>query len=271
MDNTIKIRDLTSPTEKKRVICYNTTADKAVYHNKDVRKLCDNFYIGEMEGDAYYKYCPLYAVYGENVGVLVDKLNADYSAEEIINLIIEKHKLGTLDGYIDNIMKRINNGVWVNVLEMEFLRNVKPELLADAEKARAAHRAKLDAERQAREDKRIAEKQEEMNADNAEAMEIINKAIETFKTKGTIRNDSFTVWTDIENSKGYCTFTYLFDKYGVKVPIRTRGFVIDRLASVTVDAEKQSMSYSYIRCGNSKGSNKLYDYLYALIDKINMK
>lgn len=268
MENmTVKLRDMSVPTEKKRVITYNSSGDKAVYHNKNVRKIADNIYVGEVEGDAYYKYCTLYAIYGQNVGVVLDRINADYSVEEIINLV-NNNNVSTLDGYMERITQRIEGGLWINILEKEFIRNVKPELIPGVEKARAAHKARLEAKRQAREKERIAERKAEMEKDNSEAMEIVNAAIAKIKSGGDIiDNEYFTLWIDLENHKEYSTFTYLFDKYGIKVPIKTRGFILNSLNTVRIDKDNV-IDYNYYRKGKSQGSSKIFELIDELIGKI---
>lgn len=267
MENmTVKLKDMNTPTEKKRVITYNSSGDKAVYHNKEVWKITDNFYIGEVEGDAYYKWCAIYIIYDDSVGFIVDKVNADYSVKEILDLI-NRSNIGTLDLYMETINYRINEGKWINLVEMEFIKNVKPELIPGVEKARVAHKARLEAKRQAREEERIAERKAEMEKDNAEAMEVVNAAIAKIKSGGDIENEYFTLWNDLENHKEYSTFTYLFDKYGIKVPIKTRGFVLNSLNTVRIDKDN-GVSYNYYRKGKSQGSSKIYELIYELIGKI---
>lgn len=267
MENmTVKLKDMSVPTEKKRVITYNSSGDKAVYHNKEVWKITNNFYIGEVQGDAYYKWCAIYIVYDDNVGFIVDKVNADYSVEETLDLI-NRANIGTLDLYMETINYRINEGKWINIIEMEFIKNVKPELIPGVEKARAAHKARLEAKRQAREDERIAERKAEMEKNNAEAMEIVNAAIAKIKSGGDIINEYFTLWIDLENHKEYSTFTYLFDKYGIKVPIKTRGFILNSLNTVRIDKDN-GVGYNYYRKGKSQGSSKIYELIFELVGKI---
>lgn len=267
MENlTVKLKDMNVPTEKKRVITYNSSGDKAAYHNKEVWKITDNFYVGEVEGSDYNKWCTIYAIYGDNVGFIIDYINADYSVEDTLD-IINRSNIGTLDLYMGTINYRINEGKWINTVEMEFVKNVKPELIPGVEKARATHKARLEAERQTREDKRIAERKAEMEKDNAEAMEIVNAAIAKIKSGGDIRNEYFTLWNDLENHKEYSTFTYLLDKYGIKVPIKTRGFILNSLNTVRIDKDN-GVSYNYYRKGKSQGSSKIYELIYELIGKI---
>lgn len=267
MENmTVKLRDMSVPTEKKRVITYNSSGDKAVYHNKEVWKITNNFYVGEVEGSDYNKWCTIYAIYGDNVGFIIDYVNADYSVEETLNLI-NRSNIGTLDLYIETIDRRINEGNWINSIEMEFIKTIKPKLIPGVEKARAAHKARLEAERQAREEERIAERKAEMEKDNAEAMEIVNAAIAKIKSGGDIINEYFTLWIDLENHKEYSTFTYLFDKYGIKVPIKTRGFILNSLNTVRIDKDN-GVSYNYYRKGKSQGSSKIYELIFELVGKI---
>ena len=58
----------------------------------------------------------------------------------------------------------------------------------------------------------------------------------------------------------------LMRKYGVDVPLRTQGWIIDCLASVKFDGDK--ISYSYYRRKNGKGSQKVFDCIRDLVNAI---
>lgn len=272
MENTIQLKDINTPVIKKKVIMFDSIGNKAVYHNKEVRQVTGNIYIGEIEGTAYYKYYSAYAIFGDRIGLYVGELTGTERVDKIEELVPKNH-LSSFDDYITAIENRIANNRWINCVEKEYVRNYRPDLVANIEVARTAYKAKQEEQREARVAERKAERIAEAERCNAEFMEVINKAIATLKNGGYVENKYIDLMENPDEAgyheyKHYTTFTYLFDKYGIKLPIRTRGFVIDRLASVTYNAEKQSMQYSYMRKGNSKGSSKLYDYLYALVDKI---
>lgn len=272
MENTIQLKDINTLVVKRKVIMFDSTGNKAVYHNKEVRQVTGNIYIGETEGTDYYKYYSAYAIFGDKIGLYVGRLTNAERVDKIEELIPKSH-LSSFDDYITDIEDRIANNRWINCVEREYIRNYRPDLVANIEVARAAYKAKQEEQREARAAERKAERIAKAERCNAEFMEVINKAIATLKNGGCVENKYMDLMENPDEAgyheyKHYTTFTYLFDKYGIKLPIRTRGFVIDRLASVTYDAEKQGMQYSYMRTGNSKGSSKLYDYLYALVDKI---
>ena len=125
--------------------------------------------------------------------------------------------------------------------------------------------------REAQEAEKIKEQQAEIKADNAKADEAIKSATEIFRHGGKLENEQITLRNenDYYEVKTRSILNYLLDKYNITVPIRTRGFINERLASVTISTDLKSVSYSYFRKGNSKGSQKIYDLIYALIDKIN--
>ncbi len=58
----------------------------------------------------------------------------------------------------------------------------------------------------------------------------------------------------------------LMRKYGVDVPSRTQGWIIDCLASVKFDGDK--IGYSYYRRKNGKGSQKVFDCIRDLVKAI---
>ena len=58
----------------------------------------------------------------------------------------------------------------------------------------------------------------------------------------------------------------LMRKYGVNVPLRTQGWILDYLVSVTFNGD--SISYTYLRRNKGRGSQKIYDCLHDLVSAI---
>ena len=58
----------------------------------------------------------------------------------------------------------------------------------------------------------------------------------------------------------------LMRKYGVNVPLRTQGWILDCLISVTFNDD--SISYTYLRRNKGRGSQKIYDCLHDLVSAI---
>ena len=254
--------------ETKKVITWNTAGNKAVRHNVNVAKITDNVYVGEIDKNDNYYYinCRLYALYNGiafDFGYIDSEIEMDDLVERINN-----SPWANADKFMENIYQRIENGMWINLVEMEYIKAVNPTIIPDVEKARAAWQKKLDDKRTAEQNIRNAEKQEEMEKANAEALDVVNSAINTIKNGGTVDNNYITIYTDIDTYKEYSVIAYLFDNYGITMPIRTKGFVINRIASITVSEDGKGVHYSYYKKGNSKGSSSIYDYIYKLIEAI---
>ena len=254
--------------KNKKVITWNVAGNKAVRHNVNVTKVTDNVYVGEIDktDNYYYINCRLYASFG---GIMFDigYIDSEVEMDDLISRI-NGSSFVSADKYMENVYQRIEKGMWINLVEMEYIKAVNPEILSDVEKARTTWQKKLDDERTAEQNARNAEKQAEIEKNNAEAQKTINSAISIIKDGGTVKNDEITLYTDIYTCKRYSVIGYLFDKYEIKMPIRTKGFVINTLNSITVSADGKDISYSYWKKGNSKGSTTIYTYIYQLIEAI---
>lgn len=266
----MKLKEIISPIIKKRVVMFDSTGNKAVYHNKDIRQVTGSIYMGEAEGSDYYKLYPLYAVFDDRIGLYIGKLTDTENVESITNGVT-KNGLTSFDSYIQTIRGRIDKKQWVNCVEKEYIKNYRPDLIADIDNARTSWENRMREKREAQEAEKIKEQQAEIKADNAKADEVIKSATEIFRHGGKLENEQITLRNenDYYEVKTRSILNYLLDKYNITVPIRTRGFINERLASVTISTDLKSVSYSYFRKGNSKGSQKIYDLIYALIDKIN--
>lgn len=258
----------TATFENKKVVTWNVQGNKAVRHNINMTKLTDYIYVGEIDktDNYYYINCRLYAFYNA-VGFDIGYIDSEVEFDDLVNRI-NNSSFVSADKYMENIYQRIENGLWINLIEMEYIKAINPDIISDVEKARTDWQKKLDDKRTAEHNVRNAEKQVEMEKTNAEAQEIIDSAINTIKNGGTVNNDYITIYTDIDTHKKYSVIAYLFDKYEIKMPIRTKGFVINTLNSITVSADGKGVSYSYWKKGNSKGSNALYGFIYKLIEAI---
>lgn len=89
---------------------------------------------------------------------------------------------------------------------------------------------------------------------NKKEQAAIKEAENTFINGGTIKNGALVV--------------KIADKYGVNVPIRTRGWILNTLAECTI-SKSGSVSYRYWkRSKGAKGSQKVYDILSKVRDAL---
>ena len=266
MENAIQLKDINTSVIKKRVVVFDSSGNKAVYHNKDVRQVTGNIYIGEKEGSDYYAFFSVYVIFGDRIGLYLGHLNDNEKIDKVKELI-SYHHFDNFDNYIASIEDRIANNQWVNCVEMEYIKNYRPDLVANIEVARMAYKKKQEQKRNAREAERKAKHQHEMDTDNQQTEEIINNAIETIKHGGEVDNVTVKIWKNDE-CHSYMLINYICDKYGIKVPIRTRGFINDKLASIIISEDGKGASYRYFRRKNSKGSQTIYDIIYKIIDEV---
>lgn len=256
------IAEVNTAYEPKKVITFAKDGNTVIKPIRNVKQICGSIYSTEPRDEGYYyKPVKLFAFYGDNIGIEI--ANAD-TETELDKIEQGTENIKTFDGYISNIKRRIEANTWINLAELEYLKAYKPELIAGAEKARAIWKAKQDERRRQEEAERTAREQAEHDAENAKSFEKINKAIEVFKTSGRIENDEITVWTSPDDYKDYTVITYLLDKYGIKCPIKTRGYIINSICTVKVN-EDYSISYSRL---NKTISNKAFEVLGELRDII---
>ena len=258
----------TATFENKKAVTWNTHGNKAVRHNINMTKLTDYIYVGEIDksDNYYYINCRLYAFYNA-VGFDIGYIDSEVEINDLMTRI-NNSCFKNPDAFMADIHNRIDNGLWINLVEMEYVKIVHPELIADIENARKTWTDKLDAKRNAEHNEYILKKIEEMKETNDNSYGIIDHAISLIKNGGIIKNDEITIYSDIDKYRTYSVIAYLFDKYNITVPIRTKGFVINRLASVTISADGNDVGITYYYKPNSKGSNSLYNYIYKLINAI---
>ena len=258
----------TATFENKKAVTWNVQGKKAVRHNINMAKLTDYIYVGEIDktDNYYYINCRLYAFYNA-VGFDIGYIDSEVEMNDLMTRI-NNSCFKNPDAFIADIHNRIDNGLWINLLEIEYIKTVHPELVTDIENARQSWRDRLEAKRNAEHNERVLKKMEEMKNTNARSYEVIDNAISIIKNGGIVENVEITIYSDIDNCKTYSVISYLFDKYNITMPIRTKGFVINRLASITVSADGNGVTYSYYRKNNSKGSNTLYGFIYKLISAI---
>lgn len=260
------IAEVKTTYEPKKVITFDNSGNKVVKPYRNVKQLYKSIYSTEPKDDGYYyKPVKLFAFYGDNIGIEIGNSDDQTELDKIIEMT-DKNNIDSFDGFINWIKGKINNDIWVNLAELEYLKAYKPELIAGAEKARAAWRAKQDERRRQEEAERNAKEQAEHDAENTRAFEKINKAIEVFKTSGQICNDNITIWTSLDDYKDYTVLTYLLDEYKINVPIKTRGYIINNITRILIHGDNGN-SISYFKTSKTT-STRAFEALEELKNKI---
>ena len=129
--------------------------------------------------------------------------------------------------------------------EVELVKKYRIEKAAIIEK-------KEQEDRERREQYRKEQEEKQRHIEEEKRIEL-KAAAEKIRNRQTTDNDNGIILE-------------LMRQYGVKVPLRTQGWILDSLASVKFDGDK--ISYSYYRKRNGKGSQKVFDCIRDLVKAI---
>lgn len=264
----MKMNELESSFEIKRVIMYNAKGDKAIYHNKNVRHVSGNIYCGEITGEIHDQHCDVFMFYdGIPVGMWVSGISASDDIEVIIEAV-SRHRLDTLENYKADIQSRIANDEHFKFTEVEFSKYIDPALenqMWESRKNYAIKREKIERERR---EKREAEDQAYIQQRNNEAQEIVDKAIAIIKGgNGTLENCNVVIYKSRYHSHTYSVINYLARKYDVKIPIKTQGWINERLARISLVNWVCNHCEFYKKKGG-KCSTKVFEYVTQLAQAI---
>lgn len=129
------------------------------------------------------------------------------------------------------------------------------------------HRTKRQAEdaarraRVAKEDKAFCEEQ------NEKAEQMVSAAIQVIRNGGVLENEAVKFYRSRCDSSTYSIVNYLMRLYKVDVPLRTQGWINDKLSSATI-RDGKCTSLRYLRVKNGRASQKFFECMDALIQAV---
>lgn len=262
------LQEINTPFMTKRCITYNKDQTKALYHHRKIQLIKGCIYRGETQPDPYKDRCDIYALYdGSPVGLWLGNVRVDYTVDEVIDMLQRKHCL-TLKEYLADVREKIQAPNHFMLIELEFIKHVAPELEESMKNARHAFYIQQKRKSEARQQKQDAEDAAYVLARNEGAQKIVDDALETIRKGGDLRNKAVTIFTSRYSHKTTCVINHLMDQYGIDVPIRTRGWIKDRL-SVAYINNGHCGSVTYLRAKGGKCSEKFFECMNALIQAVN--
>lgn len=168
---------------------------------------------------------------------------AEYGKEDIaqITYLITSFINPCIIKYIE---ARDNNGTYASFHGAAFL-NELDKCVEISNRLKAIRKQEDDIKRAEREEQKRKEAEEKQRQEQ----ELIKATEKTFISGGTIKNGEIIV--------------KLADKYGVNIPIRTRGWILNTLSECTI-SDSGGVSYRYWKKKNGTGSQKVYDILFEI-------
>lgn len=183
-------------------------------------------------------------------------LQGYWDIEETADKIKEYYKDLGIDGFLGSLEESEKRYWHINKAEIEVCALLgKTELAAHY----AEYREKRNTEKEAQRAAHRAECEAHERARLAELERTVQEAENAIRSRQTLKNEKF---------EGSTIVLYLIKKHGVNVPLKTQGWINNRLASVTYE-EAGSISCSFWKKPGTKGgSTVIFRYLKELEEKI---
>lgn len=262
------LQEINTPFMTKRCITYNKDQTKALYHHRNIQLVKGNIYRGETQPDPYKGRCDIYAFYdGTPVALWLGNVPLDYTVDEVLENLQRKHCL-TLKNYLADVREKIQAPNHFMLIELEFIKHVAPELEESMRNARQAFSVLQKRKAEARRQQKNAEDEAYVSARNESAQKIVDDALEIIRNGGDLRNKAITFFTSRYSHKNTCVINHLMDQYGIEVPIRTRGWIKDRLTVAYIN-NGHCGTVTYLRAKGGRCSEKFFVCMNSLIQAVN--
>lgn len=113
-----------------------------------------------------------------------------------------------------------------------------------------------------KEDRRYCEEMNKM------AEQTVANAVQTIINGGVLQNDTVEFFRERHDSSSYSVINHLMRMYGVSVPLRTKGWINDKLANITVKDGKCE-HLQYLKTKGGRCSQTFFDCVNELIRRVN--
>lgn len=132
------------------------------------------------------------------------------------------------------------------------------------------YKAKKQAEYAARQAKAEEEEKKRREETNLQAERQMQQAIHVLKHGGELENDCVRLYREDGGFGKYAIVNHLMRRYGVDVPLRTQGWINDKLVSITVE-NGRCETLRYMRAKGGRCSQKFFECVNELIQKVIME
>lgn len=261
------LNEVNTAFETHKIIKYAQNGNTVVRRNISMQPVREHLFKGETYNEYGTEYCDLYAVYekygiGYVVQFHVDARNeVDYIFDQFKNSCYysESAFIAYMDAKTD-IQKD-----WIRNTEIQLVGYFAPEKTAgymELKKQMQEYREEKE-KRKAEEDEK--ERAAFMAERNREMEEKISAAKEIIRNGGNLRNDPITIYKDRYNSSSHSVINHLMDMYNINVPLRTKGWINDKLATAKIEENGTCESLQYRRVKGAQCSQKFFEYMNELI------
>ena len=93
---------------------------------------------------------------------------------------------------------------------------------------------------------------------------MVTDAVTILRDGGVLKNEWVEFYQEDNSSHAYSIINYLMRRYGVDVPLRTQGWINEKLSSITIK-DGRCEQLRYLRSKGGKCSQKFFDCVNELI------
>ena len=291
------LREIDTEFSKRKIFHYGANGNKVVRHYFEMQHVTGVLYKGRTEPETEYTggremQCDLYVVFPEtNTGLILEKgvrlcrVEPDYERSDEVKesekqyndfldsirntdnmeKVLTESGFDSLEHYLERLRRLRDNGKWIGLLEIEFVRQVDEAFADELAAYRLEYKAKR-AERDAARRKELQKQEDERRAQqNAEAERQIREAERILREGGTLTNSVVTFWQDVSGCRQYAMVNYLMRKHGVGVPLRTQGWIARSMTDCTIKNGRCVSCFFRARNKSRRGSQAIFQYMNVLI------
>lgn len=266
----MKLRELTGEFEKRRSICVKADGNSLKYCNREMQHVSGSLYRGRTEQEnGHNQSCMMYICYPEQkVAVEIGWFSTDYTVDGIMEFC-KNNRVDTQKAFVREVKKHIKNQTAIGLRFIEYLKYIDPSLVEPCMEIWKESEEKKARIRQEEQEKKETEEQRFVAARNAEADGAIEEAIKIVKNGGTL-NNSYVEFYESRHTSSRCRIVnYLMKENGVNVPIRTQGWINEKLRYVQIEKGSR-ITVNYWKTRNSRGSKTFFKCMAELIGIIRM-
>jgi hypothetical protein len=252
----MKLNELQTPYKRVKTISYGTGSkhNDPVYHWKELQQIGDSLYKDKEFDDKYNgKECCLYLMYAEaDVALRVDQVIIN--TWQTVEWFVEHNSLNTVEHFIESLDNKVQNNEFIPNADIEFSKHFVPEKEMGYRKARQDYIDRKDREEQEYQKKCEQQFKREAEEQNQKSRTEIENALTIIKEGGMLENKSITYYDDKFKEHTYNLICYLAEKYSVNIPIKVKGWICNKLTSITFENEdiKQWTQYKS-KCNTFSG------------------
>lgn len=264
----MKLYEVNTPFETIKTVEYAKDGNTVVERKRQLRKLDGNFYCGEITDEEYSRSAKVYVYYPDlNIALYIGGSSDDNDTEYILEQC-GKMNMATTAQLISTLDQIAANNGYIKMTYIRVANMIDPERTAAYMESRKIYGEEQAKRHKAEQERREAENQAYVNECNEEAEKSVAKAIEIIRNGGRLENCTVEFFRSRYDSSTYSIVNYLMRKYDIKTPIRTQGWINDRLISVSIKDGK-AIGATYNKVKNGKGSQTFFEYMNELVAAVN--